>query len=407
MALGELHSLLLIFVVAAVAPLLCEWIPRIRLPLVVLEIILGILIGPQVLGWATAGPTIEVLANFGLAFLFFLAGFEIDFPAIRGRPIASAALGWLMSLVVCLGVGFGLQGCGIVDSGLIVGAALSTTALGTLMPILRDARELSTRFGAYAVASGAVGEFAPIVLVALALSPGEGEQGEALVLMLVFTTLTIVGAYVALRYRPPRLITVLQEKMDTSAQLPVRLAILVLASLVILARNLGLDAILGAMAAGVLVALASPGEHGKALRHKLDGIGFGFFVPIFFVTTGLRYDLHALTTSRLALLQLPLFLALFLVVRGLPALLLISRGDLDIRSRVALAFFSATELPLVVAIAEIGVKSGRLLPETAASLVGAGMASVLLFPITALTLRRMAVPRRDARSEVATADSPP
>jgi Kef-type K+ transport system membrane component KefB len=407
MALGELHSLLLIFGVAAVAPPLCEWIPRIRLPLVVLEIILGILIGPQVLGWATAGPTIEVLANFGLAFLFFLAGFEIDFPAIRGRPIISAALGWLMSLVVCLGVGFGLQGCGIVDSGLIVGAALSTTALGTLMPILRDAKELSTRFGAYAVAAGAVGEFAPIVLVALALSPGEGERGEALVLMLVFTTLTLVGAFVALRYRPPRLITVLQEKMDTSAQLPVRLAILVLASLVILARNLGLDAILGAIAAGVLVALASPGEHGKALRHKLDGIGFGFFVPIFFVTTGLRYDLHALITSRLALLQLPLFLALFLVVRGLPALLSIARGDLDIRSRVALAFFSATELPLVVAIAEIGVKSGRLLPETAASLVGAGMASVLLFPITALTLRRMAVPRHDARSEVATADSPP
>jgi Kef-type K+ transport system membrane component KefB len=157
MALGELHSLVLIFLIAAVAPLLCEWIPRIRLPLVVMEIILGIVLGPQVLGWAATGPTIEVLANFGLAFLFFLAGFEVDFPTIRGRPIASAALGWLMSLVVCLGVGFGLQGCGLVDSGFIVGAALSTTALGTLMPILCDARELSTRFGAYAVASGAVG----------------------------------------------------------------------------------------------------------------------------------------------------------------------------------------------------------------------------------------------------------
>jgi Kef-type K+ transport system membrane component KefB len=345
--------------------------------------------------------------QFRPGFSLFLAGSEIDFPAIRGRPFTSAALGWVMSLVVCLGVGFGLQGCGIVDSGLIVGAALSTTALGTLMPILRDAKELSTRFGAYAVASGAVGEFAPIVLVALVLSPDQGEQGEALVLMLVFTTLILVGAFVALRYRPPRLITVLQVKMDTSTQLPVRLAVLVLASLVILARNLGLDSILGAIAAGVLVALASPGEHGKALRHKLDGIGFGFFVPIFFVTTGLRYDLHALTTSRLALLQLPLFLALFLVVRGLPALLLISRGDLDICSRGALAFFSATELPLVIAITDIGARSGRLMPETAASLVGAGMVSVLLFSITALTLRRMVVPRREARSEIASADSQP
>jgi Kef-type K+ transport system membrane component KefB len=390
MALHELHSLLLIFTIAAVAPLLCEWVPWIRLPLVVLEITLGIVVGPQVLGWAAPGPTIEVLSNFGLAALFFLAGFEIDYPAIRGRPLTLAALAWLASLVVCLGVGFGLQGCGIVDSGLIVGAALTTTALGTLMPILRDARELSTPFGAYAVAAGAVGEFAPIVLIALVLSTGGGEPGGSLVVMLLFAAIAVVGALVALKYRPPRLVVVLQAKMDTSAQLPVRLAILVLASLVIMAKDLGLDSILGALAAGVLVHLASPGQYGETLHRKLDGIGFGFLIPIFFVTTGLRYDLHALITSRLALVQLPLFLALFFVVRGLPALLL-ARRDLEIRSRVALGFLSATELPLVIAIAGIGVRSGRLTPETAASLVGAGMVSVLLFPMTALTLRRMAV----------------
>src|SRR6516165_2623823 len=198
MALHELHSLLLIFTIAAVAPLLCEWLPRIRLPLVVLEIALGIVVGPQVLGWAEAGPTIEVLSNFGLAALFFLAGFDIDFPAIRGRPIILAMLAWLASFLVCPGVGFGLQGCGIVDSGLIVGAALTTTALGTLMPILRDARELSTRFGAYAVASGAVGEFAPIVLIALALSTGGGEPGGSLLVMVFFAAITVVGALVAL-----------------------------------------------------------------------------------------------------------------------------------------------------------------------------------------------------------------
>jgi Kef-type K+ transport system membrane component KefB len=403
MALSELHSLLLILTIAAVAPLLCEWVPRIRLPLVVAEIGLGIVVGPQALGWADAGPTIQVLANFGLAFLFFLAGFEIDFPAIRGQPIVLAAFGWLASLVVCLGVGFSLQGCGVVDSGLIVGAALATTALGTLMPILRDARELPTRFGAYAVASGAMGEFGPILLIALALSSSEVEPESALVLMLVFTAIIVAGASIALRFRPPRLILLLQEKMHTSAQLPVRLAILVLASLVILARNLGLDAILGALAAGVVVALASPGEHGEVLRHKLEGIGFGFFVPIFFVTTGLRYDLQALISSRLALLQLPMFLGLFLVVRGLPALL--ARRELDLRSRIALGFLSATQLPLVIAIAEIGVRSGRLKEETAASLVGAGMASVLLFPIAALALRRMAVLRQHARSEVAMPDN--
>jgi Kef-type K+ transport system membrane component KefB len=402
MALNELHSLLLILTIAAAAPFLCEWVPRIRLPLVVAEIGLGILVGPQALGWAAVGPTIQVLANFGLAFLFFLAGFEIDFPAIRGGPIMLAALGWLASLVLCLALGFGLQGCGIVDSGLIVGAALATTALGTLMPILRDAKELPTRFGAYAVASGAMGEFGPILLIALALSSGERESGGSLVLMLVFTAIIVAGAYVALKFRPPRVILLLQEKMHTSAQLPVRLAILVLASLVILARNLGLDAILGALAAGVVVALASPGQYGEALRHKLEGIGFGFFVPIFFVTTGLRYDLQALISSRLALLQLPMFLGLFLVVRGLPALL--ARQELDLRSRIALGLLSATQLPLVVAIADIGLRSGRLKPETAASLIGAGMASVLLFPIAALALRRMALLQHHARSNVAMSD---
>jgi Kef-type K+ transport system membrane component KefB len=393
-----LHSLLLILTIAVLTPLLSEWLPWIRLPLVVLEISLGILIGPQVLGWATAGPTIQMLANFGLAFLFFLAGFEIDFPAIRGRPLALAALGWLVSLAVCLVVGFSLQASGLVDAGLVVGAALSTTALGTLMPILRDAKELPTRFGAYAVATGAMGEFGPILLITGALSSGEGEGGS-LWLMLLFTAIIVFAVYLALNFRPPRLVLVLQNKMHTSAQLPVRFAILVLALLVMVARNFGLDAILGALAAGVVVALASPGEFGKALSHKLEGIGFGFFVPIFFVSTGLRYDLHALLASPKALLLLPMFLVLFLVVRGLPALM--ARRDLDMRSRIALGLLSATQLPLVVAIVEIGVRSGELNPETAASLVGAGMVSVLVFPMAALFLRSRAKPPANAESAVA------
>jgi Kef-type K+ transport system membrane component KefB len=391
MTISELHSLLLILTIATLVPIVCEWIPHIRVPLAVLEISLGIVVGPQVLGWAAVGPIIQVLANFGLAFLFFLTGFEIDFPALRGRPITLAGLGWLLSLVLCLGVGFSLQVAGLVQSGLIAGAALCTTALGTLMPILRDAKELSTRFGAYVVATGAMGELGPILLIALALSSGEGEHGGSLALMLVFTVIIVAAAFVALKYRPPRFIFMLQDKMHTSAQLPVRLAILVLASLVALARDLGLDAILGALAAGVVVALASPGAHGEALRHKLEGIGFGFFVPVFFVTTVLRYDVHALLSSKLALLQLPMFLGLFMLVRGLPAVIM--RGNLDVRSQVALGFLSATQLPLVVAIVAIGARAGRLTPDTAASLVGAAMVSVLVFPIAALALRRKVAPQ--------------
>lgn len=388
MNLNELHSLLLILTIAALGPFVCEWIPHLRLPLVMLEIILGILFGPQVLNVAVAGPTIQVFATFGLAFLFFLVGFEIDYQAIRGRPLALASLGWLASLIICLAVGFGLQALGIVDSGLIVGAALSTTALGTLLPVLRDANELRTKFGAYTMASGAMGEFGPILLVVLALSSGDDEHSGSVLLMLVFTLIIVAGAYVAIKYRSPKIILVVQKKMHTSAQLPVRLSILVLASLVILARNFGLDAVLGAIAAGVLVALASPGEHGEVLRHKLEAIAFGFFVPIFFVTTGLRYDLYALVSSKQALLQLPMFLLLFLVVRGLPALL--ARRDLDFKSRLALGFLSSTQLPLVIVI--IGVKANAVSTQTAASLIGAGMLSLLLFPVIALSLRKVKEP---------------
>ena len=389
MSLQELHSLLIIFVISALSPFLCEWVPRIRLPLVVLEIGLGVVVGPQILGWAAAGPTIQVLSNFGLAFLFFLAGFEVDFAAIRGRPLILAALGWLVSFVVCLGVGLALQGTGLVASGLIVGAALTTTALGTLMPILRDAKELPTRFGAYAVAAGAMGEFGPIILIATLLSgsEGEGAHGGSLLLLVLFSAIILAAVVAALRVRPPSIVLMLRAKMHTSAQLPVRVAVLILAGLVIMARDLGLDAILGALAAGVVVSLASSGEAGETLRHKIEGIGFGFFVPIFFVTTGLRYDLTALLSSQTALILLPVFLMLFLLVRGLPVILI--RQDLDGTARMALALISATQLPLVVAITEIGVRSGNLQTEIAASLVGAGMVSVLIFPIAALTLRRM------------------
>ena len=396
----EQSSLLIIVAIAAAAPFVCAWMPHIRLPLVVLEIGLGIVVGPQVLGWAANGPVIQVLSNFGMAFLFFMAGFEINFQAIRGRPLALSGFGWLGSLALGLGLGFALESCGVIQSGLIVGAALTTTALGTLMPILRDAKELPTRFGAFAVAAGAAGEFGPILLIATLLAGGEGDHhGGSLILLLVFTVIIVASAWVALMFRPPHVILVLQEKMHTSAQLPVRVSILALGGLVFIARQFGLDSIMGALAAGVVVALTAPGERGEELRRKLEGISFGFFVPIFFVSTGLRYDLQALTSSAAALWKLPLFLALFLVVRGVPAML--ARPELDARSRFALGLLSATQLPLVVAITDIGVRSERMQPDTAAALVGAAMVSVLLFPITALALRRSREPETESTEIVA------
>src|SRR6185369_6341280 len=197
----EPQTFVIILAIAALAPFICEWPRHIRLPLVVLEIGLGILVGPHVLGRAESGPMIQVFSNFGMAFLFFMAGFEINFQAIRGRPMSLTGAGWLISLVVGLAAGFGLQWCGVTESGLIVGAALTTTALGTLMPILR---------------------------IATVLGGGEGEHGS-LALMLVFAATILIGVWVAINVRPPHLIFVMQEKMHTSAQLPVRVSVLALA----------------------------------------------------------------------------------------------------------------------------------------------------------------------------------
>lgn len=262
---------------------------------------------------------------------------------------------------------------------------LCTTALGTLMPILRDAGELKTRFGAFVLGAGAVGEFGPIVLVALILT-GQTARWEVTLMLVLFVVIACVVAVLALRYRPARIVRLLSQTMHASGQLPVRLAILLLIGLVVLAETFSLDILLGAFAAGLVVSLASSGEDAKPLRVKLEGIGFGFLIPIFFVVTGMQFDLDALFESASTILRLPLFLALLLLVRGLPVL--IYRRDLPRADLPPLALYSATALPLIVAITAIGVETGEMRSENAAALVGAGMISVFVFPLVALALRR-------------------
>jgi Kef-type K+ transport system membrane component KefB len=382
---SQLASILVIASVAALAPIVVALRLPLRLPIVVAEIALGILIGPQGLGLAKLDPLIDFLGQFGLGFLFFLAGLEIDFARIRGRPAALAAMGWLISIAAAFLIAGLLQAIGFVLSTLLVGVALSTTALGTLMPILRDSGEMETRLGTFVLAAGAVGEFGPIVLTALLLS-GTSNHLASAILLLVFTALAVGAAVIALHFRPPRLLRLIAQAMHASAQLAVRLSLLILLGFLFLADSFGLDVLLGAFAAGVIVSMASTREQAEPLREKLEGIGFGFLIPIFFISSGMRFDLRALFQSAESLLRLPVFLALFLVVRGLPVLLY--RRDLPRADLAPLALFSATALPMVVAITSIGVATGRMRPDNAAALVGAGMISVFLHPVLALTLRQ-------------------
>lgn len=380
-------SLTLIVVVAVLAPLLAEWLKRFRVPGVVLEIGLGILIGQQVLGWASVTTVVASFGNLGLSFLMFLAGFEIDLDRIKGRPLNRATIGWFVSLAVALGVAAVLVVTGFAISDLLIGLALTTTALGTLLPMLRDADALESEFGALVLAVGTVGEFLPIVAIALLLT--SDNPGATALLLVVFIVLAVGATLVATRARSPRVVGLMQRHLNSSAQLPVRIAVLMVVGLVWVASHLGLDVLLGAFAAGIIVRLFTAGEEQHAVGSKLEAIGFGFLVPIFFVVSGMKFDLDALTSDPTTLLRVPLFLALFLVVRGLPALLLY-RKDLPRPDRAALAFFSATALPLVVVITGIGLDTGRMRPENAAALVGAGMLSVLLFPLIGFAIRRRA-----------------
>ncbi|HWI31223.1 MAG TPA: cation:proton antiporter [Microbacterium sp.] len=378
--------------VAVLAPLLARGLsPWIRVPIVVFELVLGILIGPDLLGWVQESVFVEHLADFGLATLFFVAGSEINFAAIRGRPLVRASLGWLASLVVGLAVGV-LIAPG--EPAVIIAIALSSTALGTLLPILRDAGELHTPFGRAATAIGAVGEFGPLVAISLFL--GSRELGLSTVVLIGFIVLTGGAILITMRVPHGRLHRFVRATLHTSGQFAVRVIVLILALLVALSILLDLDMLLGAFAAGVvwqLIMRNAPKADREQVDSKVEAIAFGFLVPIFFVYTGVTFDLDALLASPTALALLPLFFGLLLIIRGGPSQLAVPPGASG-RDRAALALLSATGLPIIVAVTAIGVDEGILSPALASALVGAGMLSVLVFPLVGMALRAHSSTRR-------------
>jgi Kef-type K+ transport system membrane component KefB len=379
-------SFLVIVGTAAVAALITTFLaPRLVVPVVVLELLLGILVGPQVADIAHLDPATHFFGNLGLGMLFFFAGYEINFERIRGRPAQLGGLGWLISL----GLAYAFAGILIVGhvivSDLYTGSALATTAIGTLIPILRDAGELRTRFGTYLLAAGAAGEFGPILLITMVLTSRHPVH-EALILVL-FVVLAVFTGVVAVR-TSVRGWPIIERTFETSSQLAVRLAMVLVFGLVALASELGLDLLLGGFVAGMITRQALRGRERAVFESKLTAVGYGFLIPFFFVTSGMAFDVDELLTTSTALLKLPLFVVLFLVVRGIPAFLLY-RGPLPrLRDRTALAFFCATELPLVVAITTIARAHHDMRASTASALVGAAIISTLVYPLVGLRLRR-------------------
>ena len=380
----ETSALVMVIAAAVAAVIVLALSPRVAIPVVVLELLLGILIGPQGLDIARLDPTTSLLSDLGLGMLFFFAGYEIDFDRIKGRSLELAVVGWGISLILAYGIGGALAAAGIILSFLYTGSAMATTAIGTLIPILGDAGEMKTTFGTYLLGAGAVGEFGPILLVTLILSTGHPLH-EAVILVL-FIVLAVITGLLAVRsaWRGWPLV---EKTFETSSQLAVRLAVVLVFSLVALAAQLGLDLLLGGFVAGMITRVALRGREVSVFDSKLTAVGYGLLIPFFFVSSGMAFDLNALTSSATAMLKVPMFVALFLVVRGVPALLLY-RSELVLRDRFALAVYCATELPLVVAITALAISAGHMTSSTAAGLVGAAILSTLIFPLLAGWIRR-------------------
>src|SRR3954454_14799215 len=388
----SLANLLLVMAVAFTAPLLLGLFPRLQLPSVVLEIVAGIVIGPSVLGWTEVDQAVQVVALIGLAFVLFLAGLEIEFEKLRGPLLRLTAAGFALSFAIALAVSLLLSAGGLVDTPLLVAIILCATSLGVLVPVLKDAGEITSTFGQLIIAAASIADFGAIILLSLFFS-GEGGTGSTVLLLgSLFALAAVVFAVVRGAERSMRIREDLLRLQDTTAQIRVRAAIVLFVGFAAIAEQLGLEAILGTFLAGAIISLVDRDEvmtH-PDFRRKLEAVGFGFFIPVFFVTSGVRFDLGALTESASNLAMVPISLAPLVAARGLPALLYRSR--LDGRRSAIAGLLQATSLPFIVAATAIGKSLGLVDPAESAALIGAGLLSVLLFPLGGLLLLRRAAP---------------
>jgi Kef-type K+ transport system membrane component KefB len=382
-------NLLLVVLAGTAAPFVLGFFPSLRLPSVVLEIVLGILIGPAVLGWVEIDEPVEVLALIGLAFLLFLAGLEIDLAALRGKLLREAGEGFAISIVLALAAAFVLYAAGVADSPILIAVILASTSLGVIVPVLQDAGEARSRFGQLVIAAASIADFASVLLLTILFSRDATGTGEKFILIGLFVAVIAVVTFaVAGAEHSRRISAALRRLQDTSAQIRIRASFVLLIGMVVLAEQLGLELILGAFAAGAILNhldMDNEMTHPE-FRAKLAAIGFGVFIPVFFVSSGVRFDLDALFGSPTTIAAVPLFLLALVVARGLPALLY--RPDFGTRRAIAAALLQATSLPFIVAATQIGQELGVIDAAASAAFIGAGLLSVLIFPITALGLLR-------------------
>jgi len=401
----HLTNLLIVVAVGFLAPLALGFFPRVRLPSIVLELVLGIVIGPSVFGWVEPDLAVTILALVGLAFLLFLSGLEIDFERLRGRILRLTSIGFAVSFGIAIVLGLGLKAGGFVKSPLFVAIVLVASSVGVLVPVLKDSGDISSSFGQLVIAAASIAEFGSIVLLSLFFS-GKGSTSTAgtLILLVGFgLVVLLVGLAIAGVEHSLSLDRVLRRLQDTTAEIRVRAAFVLLIGFTALADTVGFETILGAFAAGALLSLI---DRDKAMTHpelrvKLEAVGFGVFIPVFFVASGVRFDLDALFASASTVARVPLFLLAIYLARGLPALLYV--GLLGRSQSVIAGVLQATSLTFIVAATQIGLELGVVSQASAAGLVAAGLLSVAISPTVGLVLLQRRQPRTRSVDAVASA----
>ena len=380
-------GVLVVGIVSVLVPVILGFVPALTVPGAVLEVIAGIVIGPSGLGWVHIDVAITVLADLGLGMLLFLAGLEIDLARLRGSLGRLAGMGFAASVVLGIGAGFALTGAGLGGRPLFLAVVLMSTSAGLLLPLLKDAGEEATRFGQLVMAAAALAEVATILLLSLLFSAASRTTASRLASLAIF--LCLLGA-LALALSRVRRLEALERLLDRlenrSAQLRVRVTLTLALAFGVLAYQFGFASILGAFAAGLLVRatdLTGPHPHPQ-FELKLQGIGFGFLIPIFFIATGIKFDLRALVSHPSALVEVPVFLLALLVVRGLPAVAFVRMFGR--RRAVVAGLMEATTLTFVIVATEIGVAARLISTATSASLLAAGLLSAAIFPTVALRL---------------------
>jgi len=387
----ELLPLLLITFLAAVVPFLANRMKNISLPIVVGEIIAGMLIGKSGLNWVNPTPELIFLADFGFIYLMFLSGLEMNFsvlvgsePAAEGaawwrRPVSLAAAMFLVTVALALAVGFALAGAGLARSGLLMGLILSTTSLGIVLPVLKEKGHTKGLYGQCLLLAALISDFVTLLLlsVAIALESGGASFNLLFILGLLVAFAGAVNAGQRVR-RLPLLSRTLEELSHATAQIRVRGAFAIMVAWVFLAQKLGAEVILGAFLAGALISIIS-GKAEEVHRQKLEAIGYGFFIPIFFIHVGTQFDLGALLASHTAMLLVPLLVAAAYFVKLVPSLLL--RLSFSWRQALGGGVLLSSRLSLIIAAAAIALNLEMISPAANAAVILTAILTCTVSPV--------------------------